>query len=94
MKLLIFLTAYAPTMILIVLLVIPILFWLIPFVQLRQQEQGEMRLFLINFIAMLLSSLVIGILLWQLKMYLTTIIIVLFAISAAWVVLFHLLRKR
>jgi len=80
-------------MILIVLLIVPILFWLIPFAQIKQREENNMRSFVINFSAMLITSTVIGTILWALSMNWMTIIIVLFAISASWAVLFHLISR-
>lgn len=81
-------------MILIALLIVPVLFWLIPFASMQQQDSNELRRFFINFGAMLLSCGIIGVVLWQLEMDWMTRIIVLLAVSAAWAVLFHLINRR
>ena len=81
-------------MILIVLLIVPIMFWLVPLARMQQQDRNELRRYVINFAAMLLSSTVIGIMLWSMNMNFSTLLVVLLAISAAWAVVFHLITNR
>jgi hypothetical protein len=81
-------------MLLIVFLIVPIIFWLIPFARMQQQDRNEFRRFIINFGTMLSTLAVTGFVLGYLMLDITTLFIILFAISAIWGGIFHLISNR
>ena len=81
-------------MILIVLLIIPIMFWLIPLARMQQQDRNELRRYVINFGTMLVTCIISAVVLWKMSMDRDTLLVILLAISGTWAALYHLIVGR
>jgi hypothetical protein len=81
-------------MILLILLIVPIMFWLIPLAKLREQEKNIKKRYLINFSMMLFTIIILGFILTFLNTEIRTMVAILFSISAAWAVVYHLISKK
>jgi uncharacterized membrane protein len=81
-------------MLLLLFLIIPIIFWLIPLSGLRKRDNNSTRRFMINFFAMLLTLLITGLTLWFLDMGISTILVILLSVSISWGAFFHLISGR
>jgi uncharacterized membrane protein len=81
-------------MLLLLFLIIPIIFWLIPLSGLRKRDSNSYRRLIINFFAMLITVIITGLTLWFLDMGISTILVVLLSISIAWGAFFHLISGR
>ncbi len=81
-------------MILLVLLIVPIMFWLIPLAKLKEQERNIKKRYIINFTMMVFTVLILCTILISLKTEIRTMLAVLLSISAAWAVVYHLFTKN
>lgn len=81
-------------MILLILLFVPIMFWLIPLAKLKEQEKNVKKRYLINISMMITTIIVMGAVMTFLNTEIRTIVAILFSISASWAVFYHFISKN
>ena len=81
-------------MLLLVLLLVPIAFWLIPFARMQQQDKDQWRRFFVNFGSMLAISTILALTFWYFEIDRMLSTITVLGISGIWAFLYHFVTKN
>jgi hypothetical protein len=81
-------------MILIILLIIPVLFWLIPLSRSQGLVKDNLNRLILNFVSMFLTCLITGFLFWYLSIDVYITLSVMVSVSLAWAIVFHFISNR
>jgi drug/metabolite transporter (DMT)-like permease len=80
-------------MLLFVFLIFPVLIWFLPFMQLKDRPSGT-KWFLINFLAMLVSSIIAGFVLNANGLHREAIVALITMLSVVWALFIYLRLRR